>query len=349
MGYTHYWGVHNFQFTSEEFLQLGTIVKALIKTAATKPWEIAVDKKTTAISEVEICFNGPIRTELYHEDFYITKYPDRVNYCKTAYKPYDTIVTAALLAATIISKGKIDISSDGSQEGWVKGFKLLTTAVPSLVIPPDMMLSNEPLTFGFSQLELETVKYTLHNMDTLTATPESFKTANFLDSIPSRILFIGGYSGSGKSSALGLLEARGIPCFSTSRILHHLVNTIGTIRTLKWNEDSPDRERCITLAEAVLVPLLGREVFANAVMKQVQGSTARTVVIETVGGEEYKLFKSLTKAHRCTSINLRRDSESPGIDLRKLLPRATNVSNNESLQELDSKLELILAGIREPR
>jgi len=81
------------------------------------------------ISTTEIRFNGI--GDDSHETFLITKdkLPD-YNFCKTAYKPYDVIVVAALLIASHYTDTTgWDVNSDGDKKDWADGFALAKTAI----------------------------------------------------------------------------------------------------------------------------------------------------------------------------------------------------------------------------
>ena len=47
--------------------------------------------------------------------------PEYFNFCKTAYKPYDAVVTAILIRAKAIYGSCISVSSDGHWEEWQAG------------------------------------------------------------------------------------------------------------------------------------------------------------------------------------------------------------------------------------
>jgi hypothetical protein len=70
-----------------------------------------------------ICFNGDDRDDqgMAHETFYLARECEEDNdfqFCKTARKPYDWLVVAALLLAEKHCPGCWEISSDGSEEDW---------------------------------------------------------------------------------------------------------------------------------------------------------------------------------------------------------------------------------------
>jgi len=105
----------------------------------------------------------------------------------------------------------------------------------------------------------------------------------------------------------------------------------------------------------VLVKTFGREVFVNRVVELIEESTHPIVVTESIGGEEYeKLIKKLEKSDLdviLIPVNIRRESEKPGIDIRKLLPDITNinglnvksleVNNNGTIEDFEESLRAI--------
>ena len=57
-------------------------------------------------------------------------------FCKTAYKPYDLIVTAVLSLAKYYFKDDIDIGSDGGNSDWDDGVKLACKSTGKLIKNP---------------------------------------------------------------------------------------------------------------------------------------------------------------------------------------------------------------------
>jgi hypothetical protein len=162
------------------------------------------------------------------------------------------------------------------------------------------------------------------------------------------VLFIGGYARTGKSEAISYLKSQEIPCYSTSDLLHQTYQNLyegGLLYPNRyWGEDEkPElRQELITLAESVLVPVFGREIFSHTVIRQANLSPAPLVVIETIGGEEFKLMgEALQKPYLCW--NIRREGELKGVDIRELLERGEDIWNDRSIEELHWKIEQELA------
>jgi hypothetical protein len=162
------------------------------------------------------------------------------------------------------------------------------------------------------------------------------------------VLFIGGYSRVGKSTTINYLKSQGIPCYSTSALLHQVYQNLDITGLLSsrraWDEENkPElRQELITLAESVLVPVFGREIFSHTIIRQANLSTAPLVVIETIGGEEFKLgLEVIKKPYLCW--NIRRDGELKGVDIRELLEGGEDIWNDGSIEELHWKIEQGLA------
>lgn len=121
MGYTHYWknetGYVIDLFTFAKFVEE---VKQI--TATAQEAGIALEEEYT---ENEIIINGV--GDNSHETFVFTRTPEEFEFCKTAGKPYDTVVTAILIHAKKNFK-PIIINSDGNWNDW-QGGRLLYESV----------------------------------------------------------------------------------------------------------------------------------------------------------------------------------------------------------------------------
>lgn len=139
MGYTHYFPAKR-DFTTDEFLQIGEAVRAIIK-ASPVPVVREFDRpdESPEINGDFIAFNGPGADG--HETFWLPREKEGFQFCKTAEKPYDVVVTACLIAADKIAPGALDIGSDGGPDDWQAGLKLAEQAVGRLgplTIPADL-------------------------------------------------------------------------------------------------------------------------------------------------------------------------------------------------------------------
>jgi H+/citrate symporter len=81
------------------------------------------------LSATNVDFNGV--GDKAHEPFvfpYAVSDHDSFNFCKTAWKPYDEVVTACLIVARDhFSPSVLEIDSDGSWADWSRGAKLYTS------------------------------------------------------------------------------------------------------------------------------------------------------------------------------------------------------------------------------
>jgi hypothetical protein len=78
-----------------------------------------------------------------HEPFILrehVKQNEGFNFCKTAQKPYDTVVTACLIALQYRLGTLVEVSSDGSELDWLEGLELAKKVLKlkSLKIPTDI-------------------------------------------------------------------------------------------------------------------------------------------------------------------------------------------------------------------
>jgi len=128
MGYTHYW------YRAEKIGKVlwGHVVSDVRKILAALPKEIEMagmqGQRDTAprLTADSIEFNGV--DENAHESFFVERiFTDRHTregscfaFCKTAEKPYDLAVTAALVVLKHYLRDEITISSDGEEADWNK-------------------------------------------------------------------------------------------------------------------------------------------------------------------------------------------------------------------------------------
>lgn len=116
MGYTHYWTLENgIEQTDWNYFLVGA--RHIIDTAQNSGIQI-IDGSAGAA----IFFNGFGAGS--HETFQITSEDVGFNFCKTAQKPYDTVVTACLIHAKKVFGGNIRVSSDGNWSEWQSGVLL---------------------------------------------------------------------------------------------------------------------------------------------------------------------------------------------------------------------------------
>ena len=119
MGYTHYWTLQNGIETSkwDDFINGA---KQIIATAEDAGILIADFSEGNTIH-----INGV--SQGAHEDFVISAEDVDFNFCKTAQKPYDTVVTALLIQLKRSLGNDVVIKSDGSWHDWESGQLLFET------------------------------------------------------------------------------------------------------------------------------------------------------------------------------------------------------------------------------
>jgi hypothetical protein len=119
MGYTHYWTLDK-PITQDFFESIRDRVKEIVETAR----EAGIPMETDfAIDHVAI--NG--QAEGAHETFSIYVEDNDFNFCKTAEKPYDAVVTAILILLKKELGDSIKIKSDGTWDDWEGGRLLFET------------------------------------------------------------------------------------------------------------------------------------------------------------------------------------------------------------------------------
>jgi len=144
MGYTHYWQQFR-SFTADEWAQLCADMRDLLKDVEhvqgipLANWD-GEPGTAPEIGPDRISFNGV--GDDSHESFVIDRRrpaleswqtPDRrgAAFCKTARKPYDLAVTAALCyLGTVIDPKPWHVSSDGRGANWLPGLEEARRAIP---------------------------------------------------------------------------------------------------------------------------------------------------------------------------------------------------------------------------
>ena len=110
MGYTHYWRTGKIQAIPDPALH---IIKGEIDRAhqAGIIQRSLNDPGAPIVTSQEIRFNGVGDTG--HETFYFKSNGEPFDFCKTARKPYDTVVMYVLIVLKHFLKDNITVSSDG--------------------------------------------------------------------------------------------------------------------------------------------------------------------------------------------------------------------------------------------
>lgn len=114
MGYTHYFQLHE-EPTPTRWESFTRGVNQLVNAS-----NVPVLAKT---DENRVLIEGIGKDA--HETFYIERGSIRWNFCKTAQKPYDELVTAVLILARY-TFDSFSLSSDGTWSDWALGRELFT-------------------------------------------------------------------------------------------------------------------------------------------------------------------------------------------------------------------------------
>jgi hypothetical protein len=174
-------------------------------------------------------------------------------------------------------------------------------------------------------------------------------------SMANKVIFLGGYARSGKTTTLEEFRKLGYPTFSTSQFLYQIADSLflelfgvsniprkeecdSFFTTLRLNDihvsrfaDLHTTRSVLTkLAENVIVPNIGREnAFIRPILESVKKVESSIVIIETLGGEEYKGFLNLLGQYNINLlglINCERTGQLPNVDIREPLPTDLNIN-----------------------
>lgn len=129
MGYTHYWRRPE-ELPADLFAAFAADARKIVAatTVLLTGWHDGDTTITPAITDMSVGFNGV--GDESHETFLIetniqkSKWDDVdliFDFCKTAAKPYDEVVTAVLIAAKKHFGSQIVVTSDGDDSDWEAG------------------------------------------------------------------------------------------------------------------------------------------------------------------------------------------------------------------------------------
>jgi hypothetical protein len=182
------------------------------------------------------------------------------------------------------------------------------------------------------------------------------------------IIFVSGYARAGKSTFINYAESLGHGAESTSKILYEVATNIlvqlfgfsqrkaESILADKtasfswrcwWNTDDsygnnslskvPHRSFLIKVAERILVPVFGRELFARQSVIRALRNDSALVFVETIGGDEFdaslvaldETVGRLPEAQqpKVFKVNVRSPQEERDADYRQLLPHGLEIWN----------------------
>jgi hypothetical protein len=148
MGYTHYWTQQR-DFSDQEWTDACQHIEAITGRAQANGVRLAKEYDEPDAKPFfgpdHLQFNGV--GENGHETFWITRVMGREPryqgdnpawaFCKTAYKPYDIVVTAALCYLATVAKTHA-VTSDGEPDEWQPGLALAQTALPQFATVLDV-------------------------------------------------------------------------------------------------------------------------------------------------------------------------------------------------------------------
>lgn len=130
MGYTHYWDSAVIAEGAHDTVKAA--VDKIIRASNVPIGDAAGVQLTPEFNTDYIAFNG--MNEGAHETFIVTFDNAEWSFCKTAYKPYDIVVTACL--SYLATYYGYRVSSDGDHDDWEAGVKLAERALNMPVANP---------------------------------------------------------------------------------------------------------------------------------------------------------------------------------------------------------------------
>lgn len=109
MGYTHYWTISSTEEWLKTWPELLIDTRRIIQAAKVPLTRDGEDDTgiPPEITEKRIELNGDVNNS--HEPFVLKPYATEFEFCKTAGKEYDIVVTAILLRAKMLAGNAIDV------------------------------------------------------------------------------------------------------------------------------------------------------------------------------------------------------------------------------------------------
>lgn len=165
-----------------------------------------------------------------------------------------------------------------------------------------------------------------------------------------RILIIGGYARSGKSTFIKMARAADISAASTSELLDFLCYRVYLSLLMDWSNETileedfldslskksglvckDERALKIAVAEEVVVPLFGRkEGIVRPTVEYIKQSEDDVFVIESIGGEEFDILIDMLGKDKydIQLLNIVTEKFNNVDDIRQLLPTENVMLNN---------------------
>ena len=147
MGYTHYWNRHDHTGATtharaharEAYGRLVLDAQRICRQAMENGIVICGGdgEGEPEFTEGYFALNGTILNDEWHESMVWEAIPsDGVfTFCKTAYKPYDAVVTAILLRAKYHYGELVSVRSDGTWDEWLAGRELYRQVFSETALP----------------------------------------------------------------------------------------------------------------------------------------------------------------------------------------------------------------------
>lgn len=132
MGYTHYWDTPRLE-DDGVWQEIIVGVQNILICTGIPVGSPDGEGDAPHINNDYIGFNGV--GEDACESFLIRRSGQGWQFCKTARRPYDDVVTAVLLLLEHHLPGQFQISSDGSWEEWTQGRELFARTFPEWEVP----------------------------------------------------------------------------------------------------------------------------------------------------------------------------------------------------------------------
>lgn len=139
MGYTHYWRTHE-AIPADVWNKIMDDANKLI---AASPCPLAYENdqpnKKPEVTANFIRFNGV--GDGGHETFFLSPAPTEFEFCKTANKPYDTVVVGVLASLAEHARDNAKVTSDGDSTEWADGIAFASRTLGRSIRCP---IKNEP-------------------------------------------------------------------------------------------------------------------------------------------------------------------------------------------------------------
>lgn len=125
MGFTHYF-TQGKPASNEQWQNFKKDAEVVIEHAKNNLNIVLMsnDSNGVILNDDRVNLNGDERYDLDHETFYLQKHSQGSNFCKTARKPYDLVVTSLLLLAHEHMPDSYNIRSDGKFNDWQDAMEL---------------------------------------------------------------------------------------------------------------------------------------------------------------------------------------------------------------------------------